>query len=106
MPATAIKDTYFLTVGKLPRMPGCSSFFKDPAILIQELHGTDHSVANAEFRLPTHRSHAAAIEQDVRAVAYPSTIPTGIAELWRDIQLFANPSDRIVHLAGFIGAKV
>jgi hypothetical protein len=61
---------------------------------------------NAQLRLPAKTSDLRAIQENERAVSNPSSLAPRINTFRIQVKVASNPTDRIVHLAILISAKV
>ena len=61
---------------------------------------------NRQARPPTQCTNSRTIEEYERTVTYPSALTPSIRQLRVQAKIFANPSDRVVYFAVFVGSKI
>src|SRR5450755_3019312 len=80
--------------------------FEQPRVRDEVFERADNAVANRELRRPAEAADAAAVEEDERAVADPSSFPARVRELRRNAEMLADPADGVVHFAVLVGPEV
>lgn len=88
------------------KIDGLRSPLQHPTILCKPGERAYDSFADGELWLPAKRTYACRIKKNEGIVADPATITAGVMERGRQAKMADYPTDRVIDLAIFAGAKV